>query len=159
MNNFINMNLYKSYFNIFPNLASDVFCYFSIIALIIIIICSIVRFCHTDTPNEGFDPCAVLTAKLMIIIPYLIIYIGYFIYIIYEYFNIYKWRNPENLKKINADIFLEDMLDEIYNRNLKHILMITIIILFSCSMVIFILAWILSYIFTKRYLKLLENAK
>ena len=127
--------------------------------MIILIIYSIIRFCHEDTPNEGFDPCAVLCAKLMIIIPYLIIFIGYFIYIIYEYIKIYKNRNPKNLIKIRADIFLENYLEEIYNRNLPEGFILALIVLSSFSLVLFILAWILSWIFTKRYLELLKNIK
>ena len=153
------IDLYKLYFTVFPNLTADVFCYFSIIAMIILIIYSIIRFCHEDTPNEGFDPCAVLCAKSMIIIPYLIIFIGYFIYIIYEYIKIYKNRKPKNLKKVKADMFLQNSLEEIYNRNLNEDFIIAFIVLFVCSMIIFLLAWILSWIFTKRYLELLKNVK
>ena len=156
MNNYNDMDLYESYLTVFPNLTADVFCYFSIIVNIALIIYSIIRFCHKDTPNEGFDSCTVLFAKLCIIIPYLIIFIGYFIYIIYEYFNIYKKRDPEELIKVKADIFIENFLSEIYDRHLKEVFILVIIILFSCSMLIFLVAWILSYIFTKRYLKLLS---
>ena len=158
MNDYDNMDLYETYLTVFPNLAADVFCYFSIIVLIILIIYSITRFCHKDIPNEGFDPCSVLTAKLLIIIPYLIIYIGYFVYLVYEYFNIYKKRNPEKLIKIKADAFLEHFLSDIYDRHLDEKFILSIIILFSCSMLIFLVAWILSYIFTRKYLKLLSNA-
>ena len=157
MNSFNKMDLYESYFTVFPNLAADVFCYFSIIVFIILIIYSITRFCHKDIPNEGFDPCCVLTAKLFIIIPYLIVFIGYFSYIIYEFLNIYKKRDPEDLIKVRADSFLEDLLQEINDRNVKKDYIVLIIILFSCSMFIFLLAWILSTIFTKRHLKLLKN--
>ena len=152
------IDLYDSYLTVFPNYTSYVFCYISIIALIIIIIYSIVRFCHQDTPNEGFDPCCVLAVKIIIIIPYLAIFIGYFIYILYKYFHLYKKRNPKNLLLIAADIFIEDLLSNIYDRHLKEVFIFTIIIMFSCSMLIYLLAWILSYIFTKRYLKLLQIA-
>ena len=161
INNFTkynNIDLYDSYLTVFPNYTSYVFCYISIIALIIIIIYSIVRFCHQDTPNEGFDPCCVLAVKIIIIIPYLAIFIGYFIYILYKYFHLYKKRNPKNLLLIAADIFIEDLLSNIYDRHLKEVFIFTIIIMFSCSMLIYLLAWILSYIFTKRYLKLLQIA-
>ena len=159
MSNYENIDLYESYFTVFPNLAADVICYFSIIALIGLIIFSIIRFRHEDKVKEDFDPNCVLCTKLAIIIPYLIIFIGYFIYLIYEYFNIYKHNNPEDLKKVRADAFIEYLLAEIYDRHLKEIFIFTIIILFSCSMFLFLLAWLLSYIFTKRYLTLIERAK
>ena len=156
---FHKFDLYESYFTVFPNLAADVLCYFSIVALIGLIIYSIIRFCHEDIPNEGFDPSCVLCVKFAIIIPYLTIFIGYFTYLLYEYYNIYKHNNPEDLKLVIAEEFIEYLLIEIYDRHLKEIFCFTIIILFSCSMFLFLLAWIISYIATKRYLKLLKIAK
>ena len=158
MNDYNRMDLYESYLTVFPNVAAVVFCYISIVIFIGLIIFSIIRFCHKDIPNEGFDPCCVLFAKLSIIIPYLIIFIGYFAYLIYEYFNIYKNRDPEKLIKVKADSFIEHFLSEIYDRHLKERFILSIIILFSCSMLIFIVAWIFSYIFTKKYLKRLNIA-
>ena len=156
LNEYINHDLYESYFTVFPNLTADIFCYISSIVMIILIIYSFIRFCHKDIPNEGFDSSAVLSAKLMLIIPYLIIFIGYYIYIIYEYFNIYKNNNPKDLKNIKADSFIENLLEEINDRHLEKIYIIVLIILFSFAMIIFILAWILSSIFTCRYMKLLK---
>ena len=118
----------------------------------------LIRFCHKDVPNEGFDPCCILIVKLIIIIPYLAIFIGYFVYILYKYISLYKKRNPENLLKIQADEFLKDLLSDIHDRHLKEVFVFSMIILFSCAMLFFILAWILSYIFTKRYLKFLDIA-
>ena len=159
MNNFNNMDLYESYFTVFPNLTADVFCYFSLIAMIGLSIFSFCRFCHKDKPNEGFDYCCVCTVKIIIISIYLTFFIGYFSYSIYEYYNIYKNRNPENLINIRADYFIENLLDEIYNRHLHKNFILSIIILLSSSMLIYITSWILSFIFTKRYMDLLNNAK
>ena len=117
------------------------------------------RFFHKDIENEGFNEAATLASKLTVIFPYLIFYIGFFTYIIYEYFNIYKNRNPEELLKIKADPFLEDLLKEIKNRHIDEINILTLIIIYSGAMVLFLLAWILSQIFTKRYLRLLERTK
>ena len=155
INNFTkynNFDLHDSYLTVFPNYISYIFCYLSIIALIGTIVYSIIRFCHKDEPYEGFDPCCLLVAKLAIIIPYLAIFIGFFVYILYKYFYLYKKRNPEDLLLIRADIFIEDLLSHIYDRHLKEVFIFAIIIMFSCSMLIFLVAWILSYIFTKRYL-------
>ena len=158
MNNFNNMDLYESYFTVFPNLTADVFCYFSLIGMICLSIFSICRFCHEDRPNEDFNYCCVCTVKIVIIIIYLIFFTGYFSYCLYEYFNIYKNRNPEDLINIKADYFLENLLDEIYHRHLNKDYIFYIIILLSCSMFINMIAWILSTIFTIRYMNLLKNA-
>ena len=159
MNNFNNMDLYESYFTVFPNLTADVFCYFSLIGMICLSIFSICRFCHEDRPNEDFNYCCVCTVKIVIIIIYLIFFTGYFSYCLYEYFNIYKDRNPKDLLNIEADYFLENLLDEIYNRHLNKNYILSIIILLSCSLFIYIIAWILNIILTKRYMELLKNAK
>ena len=157
--NFNNMNLYESYFTVFPNLTSDVFYYFCLVAMICLTIFSICRFCRKDTPNESFDYCCVCTVKIIIIIIYLIFFSGYYTYCLYEYFNIYKDRNPKDLINIEADYFLENLLDEIYNRHLNKNYILSIIILLSCSLFIYIIAWILNIILTKRYMELLKNAK
>ena len=159
MINFNNMDLYESYFTVFPNYTADVFCYFSLVAMIGLSIFSVCRFCHEDTPNEGFDYCCVCTVKIVIIIIYMTFFTGYFSYCVYEYINIYKNRNPENLINIRADYFIENLLDEIYNRHLHKNFILSIIILLSCSIIIYIISWILSYVFTKRYMELLKNAK
>ena len=83
-------------------------------------------------------------------------FISYFIYCLYEYFNIYKNNNPKDLRNIKVDSFIENLLEEINDRHLEKIYIIVLIILFSLAIIIFILAWILSSIFTCRYMKLLK---
>ena len=156
---YMSLDLYNLYFIVFPNTAAYIFCYFLIAVFIMLIIFSMKRFCHKDVPNEGSDPCAVLTGKLMIIIPYLIFYIGYFIYIVYEYDNIYNKLRHEELLEIKGDPFFEDLLKEIHDRNPKPLMVLIIIGLFGFSLILFLLAWILSQIFTKRYLDLLNRTK
>ena len=95
----------------------------------------------------------------MIIIPYLAIFIGFFVYIIYEYVLIFHEKNARKLNKIRSVTFIENLLKEIEDRFLKEYFTILLITLFSCSIIIYIIGWILSYIFTKKYLTLLRNAK
>ena len=84
-------------------------------------------------------------------------FLPFFVYIIYEYVSIYKKRNPENLINIKADPFLEQFLKEIKDRHPAEGYILSIIICYCVSIVIFILAWILSHIFTKRYMKLMDK--
>ena len=154
---FSKLDLYDIYFTPFPNTTANFFNYFLIVGFIGLIIFSVTRFLHKDKPNEGFDPCSVLCGKLLIIIPYLVFYIGYFIYIVYEYCHIHKDIKPFELTEIKADPFLEDLLQEINEKHMNEELMLILIILFSSSMAIFLLAWVLSQIFTKRYLDLLNK--
>ena len=154
LNNFNEMDLHESYFTAFPNYTADVFCYFSLIAMICLSIFSFCRFFYEDDSYRSSNNCCVCTVKIIIIIIYASFFIGYYSYCLYEYFNIYKNRNPEDLKKIRADYFLENLLDEIYNRHLNVNYIISIIILFSCCLVIYIISWILSIFFTNRFTQL-----
>ena len=159
MINFNDMDLYESYFAVFPNYPAYVFCFFCLIAMIGLSIFSVCRFCHKDIPDEGFKYCCVCAVKIVIIIIYLSCFTGYFCYSIYEYYDIYKNRNPKNLINIRADYFIENLLDEIYNRHMNKNLILSIIILLSCSMLIYIIVWILSDIYTQRYMEILNITK
>ena len=159
MSTFMDINLHYLYFSRFPNYVSMVFCYICIIFLIILIICSLCRFFHEDKPNEGYNKCRNLIKKLCIIIPYLIFFIGYFIYIIYSYCFIYINSNFDDIAKVNADEFLEDLMTEVKERHDKKEFHLAVISLFSFSVIAFLLAWTLSQIFTNRYLKLVRIAQ
>ena len=159
MNKFSNKdlyNIYNAYINRYPNVCSFVFTIILFVAFIILIIFSLTRFCHKDVANEGFDGASVLCGKLAIIIPYSAFFIGFFIYFTYKYSQLYKRNGHSELINIKADPFLEDLLKEIYNQIPKEGYTISIIILYIISLCVFILAWILSHHFTKRYMNLLE---
>ena len=159
MNKFMDIDLHYLYLSPFPNVVSMIFCYFSIITLLVLNIISLCRCCHEDRPNEYFNKCRTLLKKLCIIIPYLIIFIGYFIYVIYSFCFIFIKSNLEDITKVNADEFIEDLMSEVKEQNGKKLFHLTVIILFSFSITSFLLAWILSQIFTCRYLKLVEIAR
>ena len=159
LNVFSEMDFKKSYLTTFPNDVSTAFSSINVIAFIYLIGMSAIRFCHKDQPNEDFKEREALCSKLFVIIPYLIFFIAYFVYIIYEYIAKYMNKNCEILSKVKADPFLEDLFTEIRGRypNEKYIL--SLIICYSGSMAIFLLAWILSQIFTKRYMRFMNNMK
>ena len=154
-----NLDLYNLYFIVFPNKAAYIFCYFLIVIFIGLIIFSLTRFLHKDVPNEGFDPCAVLMGKLYIIIPYLIFYIGYFIYIVYEYDNIYNKLRHEELLEIKADPFFEDLLQEIYDRNPNSNIVLIFISLYVLSMLLYITAMIINHRFHRKIYSFLQETK
>ena len=154
MNDYNNIDLYDSYVTAFPNKIAYGFCYPSMIALVLLIIFSFLKIFRSDDFNSSRN----LWLKTVTIILYLAIFIGYFVYILYEYNYIYKDLNPENLLKVKADEFIEYLLLDIYNRHLGEGLILSIIILFSCSMFIFILAWIISIIFKNGYFEFFRNS-
>ena len=143
MSNYDNIDLYDSYITVFPNEMAYAFCYPSMVFLIAMIIGSFAIIC---SPRD-FGSSRIHWQIIIIIILYLAIFIGYFIYILYEYNYIYKERNPENLLKIKADEFIEHLLLDIYNRHLGEDFIISFIFLFPCSIFIFLLTSIISIIF------------
>ena len=159
LNVFSEMDFKKSYVAAFPNDVSTAFSTINVIAFIYLIGMSAIRFCHKDQPNEDFKEREALCSKLFVIIPYLIFFIAYFVYIIYEYIAKYMNKNCEILSKVKADPFLEDLFTEIRGRYPNEKYIILLIICYSVSMAIFILAWILSHIFTKRYMRFMNNMK
>jgi len=63
MNKFNNMDLYESYFTVFPNAISYIFCYFSLVAMFGLTIFSVCRIFVEDIPNERCDYCCVCGEK------------------------------------------------------------------------------------------------
>ena len=155
----MSIDLHYLYLNPFPHLDSILFFYIGIVFLFILIICSLIRYCHKDKPNEGSNKCATLVMKLYIIIPYLIFFIGFFFYIIYHYCLIYNKNKLNDLTKIIAEKFLEDLMREVKAVHYKLVFHIIVIILFSFSMIAFLIAWILNIYYTYRYNVFQNNAK
>ena len=154
LNDYDDIDLYDSYITVFPNEMAYSFCYVSMIAFVLLIIFSLLRVFR---PHD-FDSSKILWLKAVTIILYLPIFIGYFVYILYEYHYIYKERNPENLLKVKADEFIENFLLDIYNKHFGEGLILAMIILFSCSMFIFLFAWIISIIFKDGYFDVFRSS-
>ena len=72
---------------------------------------------------------------------------------------IYNKNKLNDLTKIIAEKFLEDLMLEVKAAHYKLLFHIIVIILFSFSMIAFLLAWILNIYYTYRYYKFQENAK
>ena len=155
---FNSLDLYNLYFTDFPDKIAEIFGFILIFLYILLIAQSVQRFLHKDVPNEPYNRKATLKAKLYIIIVYSIFWIGYFIYTVYKYDNIFNKLRHDELLEIKADPFFEDLLKEIYNANPKT-MYILFISLYVVSMAIFIFAWILSHYFTKQYLQLVEKTQ
>ena len=94
--------------------------------------------------------------KLFIIIPYFIIFKGYFIHSSISLSQIINGINIIKLIKIEADPFLETLFEEIKDISPFPIIISIIEILFL-SLCSFVVAWIISIIYTKKYMKLLNN--
>lgn len=143
MDEFTNVDLYKYYFNIFPNFTAYVFCYICAIA------CIIGGALYGFSLQYEDEQEVVLLYFLGI--PYFVIFLGFYIYILYKYVDIYKNEKPFDLKNIKADPFLEDLLkNNVVERLWNENLVIIVIILFSCSFGIYLLNMIIRCIPHKR---------
>ena len=150
-------NLYYIYMVEFPDDNTLIIGCLSLVFLFGLIIFSCKRFCHDDVPNEGFDPNKTLCAKIIIIFIYSCFFLTHLIYTSYKFAEIYN-SERNSLTKIKADDFIEDFLKEVKDPYLLA-LFISLILLYLFSLGLFILGWILSYIYTKRYLELLQNCE
>ena len=149
LNDYNNFELYDLYFIIFPNKASYVFCFICAILYFLVIVIYISIIYHESNDMIGFPG--------LVFLPYLIFFIGFFSYILYEYSNIYKERRPFDLTKVKVDSFLEDLLKEIQGRHCEENLILAIIILYSCSMFLLILSLSCSCFAAKNDSSILES--
>ena len=85
--------------------------------------------------------------NIIITIIYLPISIGFFIYIIDSYREIYNKSNLGYITQIKADEFITDLLAKVKIKHLSILYHIIIMILFSNSMAIFPLTMIFNLIF------------
>ena len=149
LNDYNNFEFYDLYFIIFPNKASYVFCFICTILyfLFIIIYLGVIY----NEPNET------IALPALVFLPYLIFFIGFFSYILYEYSKIYKGRRPFDLTQVKADLFLEDLLKEIQDRHCGENLILAIIILYSISMGLLIISICCSCYTTEKNSSILES--
>lgn len=133
------------YFTFFPNLASFVFC---ILGIVFLFICLFVYLFFLFDKNNCcgcccWDECEFFHEIFffLLMIPYIMFHLGYFIYILYAYVNIYKNDNkPSDLEKIRADPFIEDFLGEIRDRHSEENLMVALLIIIIILFPLFILS-------------------
>ena len=146
---FTSLDLYNLYFILFPNKVAYIFSYFLAVIYTAMVIYSVIRLIKEDGETIFENFCYALTEQVLLFLPYLFLFWGFFLYIVYEYVNIYVKLGHEELLEIKADPFFEDLLKEIYDRNPKPYLIILFIALYSLSLIIYILAWILNHCFGK----------
>ena len=161
MKEFININFRSKIKGIFPNYASIIIWYISLGAILGLIIFSITRICYKDTPEKNFegDPSCVLACKIFLIISYFTFFLGFFTYIIYK--SLSNINNKcDRLKAIKADYFVEDFINNYYckKKDIERKALVVEIILFSISVILFILGWIY-HIYYSLFLKEAYKAK
>jgi hypothetical protein len=151
MNSFMNIDLHHLYFKKFPNKISFrfaivclIFIFLFILTLVIISLCICCKNRHSETIM-----CSIMVSGLY----YFLIWPGYFVYFIYGYLKIYKNKELKDIKKINADDFIRNYIDEIYKRFSDDKYILVMIILLGASLLFVILAVIilLCKSFLKRY--------
>ena len=133
MKNFSDFDLYDTYMRVLPNKIVLIFCYIISALFTIFIIFYIVKAFRFKVVNNKAIP------QYKAILTYLVSTLGLFIYILYEYINIYKTKRALDYTKIEADPFLKDLLLEIQGRHCSESIIIVVLILFSFSIGAFIL--------------------
>jgi len=154
LNKFTDKDFYNFYFVRYPNVASFVFTIILFVLFLGYVIFSLTRICDD---KEEFDDSCVSCGIVFIIFPYVAFFLGFFIYFLVKYTEIYKKKRAEELLNIRADPFIEDFIKEITAQIPKGSLTIAIFILYSISLFIFVLAWFLIHRFTQKSSELMES--
>jgi len=141
LNKFSDKDFYNLYFVRYPNVASFVFSIILLVVFTLIIIFSLI--------NLLCDECGFLK-KLYIIFIYATFFIGFFVYFLVKYKDIYKKKGASELINIEADPFLEDFIREITYQIPKENLTLAVIILYGISLFIFILSFVLIKLFSEK---------
>ena len=147
---FTNLDLYQLYFISFPNKTADVFCYIFLAIFTGMIIYSISRIYKEDENNGLSNSDRAMDEQIVLHMVYIICFVGFFLYIVYEYDNIYNQMRHEELLEIKGDPFFEDLLQKIYDRNPKRYQMFLFMGFYILSLIIFVCAWILNHIYAKK---------
>ena len=146
MDKFMNIDLYYLYFHSFPDDGVIICCYFLLLPIFIITILPLIICCRRD-PDDNCCCCNLIMYNIIITIIYLPIFIGFFIYIIDSYCEIYNKSNLGYITQIKADEFITDLIAEVKEKHQSILYHIIIIFLFSISMAIFPLTMIFNLIF------------
>jgi hypothetical protein len=146
MNSFMDMDLHNYYFKKFPNTKSYTFAIVSLIfnfLFILISLCCICCFCCNEPKlNEvGKDkPYEAYANIITTVLIYLMIWIGFFIYVFYAYLKIYNDEEFKEIKKINTDDFISNYIDEINEKIGDNRYILIMLFLLGVSCVCFIIA-------------------
>ena len=158
-NKFIEYDFRSDIKKIFPNFGSYVIGYVCLPVLIGLIIFSITRICYQDTPQKDFegDACCVNTVKALVILSFLLIFLGFYMYITIE---LKENKNEcEYFQKIDAATFYIDFINDFcFRKNIEKRALLSYTILFPFSCIIFIVGWIY-HIYYNLYLKKGYKAK
>ena len=146
MNKFMNIDLYYLYFHSFPDGIVNACCCIFLFPIFVITILPLIICCRSD-PDDNCCCCNLIMYNIIITIIYLPISIGFFIYIIDSYREIYNKSNLGYITQIKADEFITDLLAKVKIKHLSILYHIIIMILFSISMAIFPLTMIFNLIF------------
>ena len=154
MNKYMDIDLYYLYFHHFPNDTAYIFCIICLMLIIAIIFIVVLKLsCRIDNPFEQKDDCCDKVQKLVVIISYLATFIGFFVYFVYIYDKLYNKSKLGYITKIKADEFINDLLSEIKERHQSVSYHLTVIILFSISLPLFLFSYILRIIIIYRNAK------
>ena len=151
INKFMNIDFRNNYLTRFHNIAAIVFGYISLVPLLASIIFSITRLLYKDFPNQTTDESCTDCVKCLIIMNYVVFFIGYFIYFVVKYVDIKKEEKDYSLlKQYKADVFIEEFLQYFYSKNnYEKIFAIVELSLLLFSLLIFVLGWIVHIIVMK----------
>lgn len=149
METFMESDLEYLYDNQFPDSIGVGFLFAGILLFGLLIIFTSCKLCCIKLFSECFQNISPVYAKLEFIIPYLLFTLGYFIYSINCYYQLYTKQHLGDLLDIKADDLIEGLSKNVRNRHLSATYHIINIILMVISLIIFITSEVVDCIFNK----------
>jgi hypothetical protein len=149
METFMESDLEYLYNNQFPDSIGVGFLFAGILLFGLLIIFTSCKLCCIKFFSECFRDISPVCAKLEFIIPYLLFTLGYFIYSINCYYQLYTKQHLGDLLDIEADDLIEGLSTKVRNRHLSAGYHIINIILMVVSLIIFITSEVVDCIFNK----------
>ena len=135
----IDFSIYKSFF---PNYKAVVFSFISIFLFIGLIIINIfsIFYLIKNKEIENLKKYNIIFSNII----YCPTFLGFLIYFTVIYTKIYKSESIEYAKKVRADRFIEDFLNDFIKSFGNNALILCSIIIFSISGVLYIIGWFIS---------------
>ena len=126
----MDIDFHYLYFSPFPDGIAIIFCFLAMFLFLIFVILTSCRIgCEDYLSQKCCEPPCL---KLWLIIPYLGFTLGYFIYIIYCYYNLYVINELDTIKEIEAETIIKELIKEVDARHqtkVFHIMDIKLVVI------------------------------
>ena len=146
MKKYTYIDFHYLYFAPFPDGIAIAFCFLGAFIIYLTIIYLSIKVRCKEKIFFISSKIRPLYIKLITEIPYLMFTLGYFIYIIYSFHNLYVINELDNVSKIKAEYIIEYIIEEVEGRHNAKSWHVIDILLFTFSLVLYIVSEVFEYV-------------